>query len=142
MTIGELARRSGIRASTIRYYEAVGVLPAPSRTSGQRRYDATAVQRLAIIRFAKHVGFSLPEIQRLLAGPATRPPTERWRQMAHQRLEAINASLEHAHAIKSLLLGTLSQTCPKLVERGSKLAEDLRSKDAASTRSTDGRTNP
>ncbi len=123
MTIGELARRSGVRASAIRYYEALGVLPSPPRSSGQRRYDETALQRLAIIRFAKHVGFSLPDIRQLLAGVSTRPPPERWRRMAHERLEAVEAALDHARAIKRLLLGTLSQTCPKLVERGSMIAE-------------------
>jgi MerR family redox-sensitive transcriptional activator SoxR len=118
VTIGEVARRAGVRASTIRYYEAVGVLPAPPGTSRQRRYDHTALHRLAIVRFATHVGFSLPKIQQLLAGPATRPPTERWRRMAHDRLASIDATLHHAQAIKQLLLGTLTQTCPKLVEHG------------------------
>src|SRR5436305_1205526 len=102
MTIGELARRSGVRASAIRYYETVGVLPQAPRTSGQRRYDETALHRLAVVRFAKHVGFSLPEIRLLLADTATRPPTDRWRRMAHERLAAIDAALDHAQAIRQL----------------------------------------
>jgi DNA-binding transcriptional MerR regulator len=65
MTIGQIARRAGISQSTIRYYERLGLLPAPIRSSGQRRYDDTVLQRLAVIRFAKYVGFSLTEVTQL-----------------------------------------------------------------------------
>jgi MerR family transcriptional regulator, redox-sensitive transcriptional activator SoxR len=127
VTIGEFARKSGVTASTIRYYEEQGVLPPPPRVSGQRRYDDRDVQRLAIVRFAKHVGFSLSEIKQLLDGATVRPPSERWRKMAHQRLDAIDALLANANTIKRMVLESLSQTCPKLVERGSKLMSDTAS---------------
>jgi DNA-binding transcriptional MerR regulator len=52
MTIGELAAESGLPASTIRYWERIGVLPKPPRVSGQRRYTGNAVQRLAVLRLA------------------------------------------------------------------------------------------
>jgi MerR family redox-sensitive transcriptional activator SoxR len=52
MTISELAAESGLPASTIPYWEKIGVLPKPVRAGGQRRYSADAVQRLAVLRLA------------------------------------------------------------------------------------------
>src|SRR5918911_197322 len=68
MRIGELARRSGIASTALRYYEKAGLLPPARRTpSGYRAYDATALQRLVFIRAAQAVGLSLPEIRDVIA---------------------------------------------------------------------------
>ena len=68
MKIGELAQRAGVGIDTVRYYERQGLLPAPERmASGYRRYDQTDVARLRFIRRAKALGFTLVEIQELLA---------------------------------------------------------------------------
>ncbi|UTY59232.1 MerR family transcriptional regulator [Massilia sp. erpn] len=67
MKIGELATRSGIAASTIRFYESKGLLKAVSRLSnGYRDYPLEAVALLAIINDAQRVGFSLEEIKQVL----------------------------------------------------------------------------
>ena len=63
LTIGEVARRAGVRASAIRYYEEAGLLPAPERVGGKRRYDEGILRRLAIIGGAKRAGFTLREIR-------------------------------------------------------------------------------
>ncbi len=63
MTIGELARRAGVKAQTIRFYEREGLVPVPARSAaGYRRYPAEAVERVRFIRAAKEVGFTLEEI--------------------------------------------------------------------------------
>lgn len=67
MTIGQVAQRAGVRASTIRYYEERGVLRAPDRVAGQRRYGSDVLRRLAIIDVAQRAGFSLTEAADLLA---------------------------------------------------------------------------
>lgn len=68
ISIGELARRSGVKVPTIRYYEHVGLLPAPARTAGQqRRYDNQAVRRLNFIRHARELGFEVDAVRELLA---------------------------------------------------------------------------
>ena len=67
-------RRMGLRTSAVRYYERTGLLPKPERHSGQRRYDHAVLARLAVIRFAKHVGFKLTDIKRLLEGVRDLPP--------------------------------------------------------------------
>jgi MerR family redox-sensitive transcriptional activator SoxR len=124
MTIGEIASRSRTRSSAIRYYEQLGLLPAPARVSGQRRYDDAVLRRLAIIRFAKHVGFSLREIRHLFQGMGVPPAPERWREMAHQKMQDIDEAIVQASALKRMLQDTLSHTCPRLVERGLALDED------------------
>jgi MerR family copper efflux transcriptional regulator len=66
--IGELASRSGVPVKTIRYYEEIGVLAAPARTtSGYRSYDDTAVDHLAFVRAAQAVGLTLGEIRQIVA---------------------------------------------------------------------------
>jgi len=68
MRIGELAERSGVSAKTIRYYEDIGLLPAPARSgSGYRDYEPSTADRLAFIRAAQAVGLSLGEIRGIVA---------------------------------------------------------------------------
>lgn len=118
MSIGEVARRMGLRSSAIRYYERLGLLPKPPRVSGRRRYDERALERLAMVRFAKHVGFSISEIKVLLGGVEGRPPTERWRRLAAEKVAEVDAFVAQARSIRNLLSDTLAHQCPKLVERG------------------------
>lgn len=67
ISIGELARRSGVKAPTIRYYEQAGLLPVPGRTEGrQRRYGRAAVERLNFIRHARELGFEVAAVRELL----------------------------------------------------------------------------
>ena len=57
-TIGDLARRAGYAVQTVRYYEQIGLMPAPPRTDGhQRRYDEAHLKRLPFIRHARDLGF-------------------------------------------------------------------------------------
>lgn len=58
LTIGELARQTGVAASALRYYEEVGLLPAPARVSGQRHYPESAVTIVAAIRLHSDAGFT------------------------------------------------------------------------------------
>lgn len=68
MRIGEIERRSGVPAKTIRYYEQIGVLPEPGRTpAGYRDYGEDAVVRLAFVRDAQAVGLTLGEIRSIVA---------------------------------------------------------------------------
>ena len=68
MKIGELAGRSGLNASAIRYYERRGLLPAPHLAGGQRQYSPDALHRILLIRFASEMGFTLSEIKVFLNG--------------------------------------------------------------------------
>ncbi|WP_337268854.1 MerR family transcriptional regulator [Oryzifoliimicrobium ureilyticus] len=67
ITIGEAARRSGVKVPTIRYYESIGLLQAPSRSEGnQRAYEEDDIRRLAFIRHARELGFDIEAIRALL----------------------------------------------------------------------------
>jgi Cu(I)-responsive transcriptional regulator len=67
LSIGALARRTGTKVQTIRYYEEIGLMPQAERTSGgQRRYSETELDRLAFIRHARELGFPLEDIRELL----------------------------------------------------------------------------
>ena len=68
LTIGELARRTGVKVQTIRYYETIDLLPLPDRTdSNQRRYDVRAADTLRFIRHARDLGFEIRQIRDLLS---------------------------------------------------------------------------
>jgi MerR family redox-sensitive transcriptional activator SoxR len=124
LAIGEVAERSGLRTSAIRYYEKVGLLPKAPRLNGRRRYDEVVLERLAIIRFAKRVGFGVTDTAKLLGGTPGRPPPERWRKLAHEKMMEIDRLVAEASVVRKLLSETLDQKCPKLVERGNAVTGD------------------
>src|SRR6267378_8375728 len=68
LAISDVARVFGLRTSAIRYYEQIGILPPPIRKNGQRRYDNSALFRLAVVQRAQESGFTLDEIRELFFG--------------------------------------------------------------------------
>lgn len=118
-TIGEVARRAGVRPSALRYYERTGVLPPPGRENGRRRYDEEVLHevldRLAIVRVAQQAGFTIAEIQTLLDGfSEDTPPSERWRVLAREKLSEVEALIGRAQGMKSLLERGLECECLRL----------------------------
>ena len=115
LAIGEVARRAGMRPSALRYYESIGLLPAPRRVNGRRRYDPVAIQMLRVIQLAQHAGFSVAEIQRLLHGfPAETPPADRWRPLAEHKMREIDALIARAEQMKGILETLLTCGCGRL----------------------------
>ncbi len=91
LSIGEVARRTGIRPSALRYYEEVGLLPRTPRTGGRRRYGEQAVQMVEALRFAQQAGFTLDEIRKLFHGfDAKAPLGNRWRLLAEAKLRELD----------------------------------------------------
>jgi MerR family redox-sensitive transcriptional activator SoxR len=84
ITIGEVAQRSGVAASALRFYEARGLIEAVRGDSGHRRYRRSMLRRVAFILFAQRVGFSLDEIAMQLSGlPADHVPTgAEWKRLS------------------------------------------------------------
>ncbi len=115
LTIGDIARQAGVRPSTLRYYESIGLLPAPSRVSGRRRYTPDILQRLAVIRLARHAGFSIAQMQTLFHGfPSTTSPAERWQTLASQKLIEVSALIASAQQMQDLLRTLLKCDCCQL----------------------------
>ena len=112
LTIGEVARRTGVRPSALRYYEAAGVLPAAARQHGQRRYDDAILARLAVVRLAQAVGFSVAEMRDLVAGfDEAGVDAERWRELAGRKLREIDALIARAEQMKDVLEASLRCGC-------------------------------
>jgi len=115
MKIGELAGRSGLNASAIRYYEGRGLLPVPHRAGGQRRYSADALDRVLLIRFASEMGFTLSEIKVFLNGLRDDAPVgPRWKKLAHRKIQEVEGSIQRARRLKSLLEHLLHCRCISL----------------------------
>lgn len=127
MTIGELSRKSGVPASTIRYYERIGVLPAAPRVRGWRNYGGAAVDQLAVLALAQSCGFSLEEMRRLLHGfPRATPASRRWQQLAREKQAELDTHLARITHMKMVLDRVLACRCLTLAECGAKLARSLR----------------
>lgn len=117
LTISEVARRSGVRATTIRYYESINVLPEPRRANGRRRYDSAILDRLEFIRVAQRLGFTLAEVGLLFEQRATAAPlSERWQALAREKLADVERLIRQARAVRQTLIGGLRCGCPNLHE--------------------------
>jgi MerR family transcriptional regulator, redox-sensitive transcriptional activator SoxR len=115
LSIGEVARRAGVRASALRYYERAGILPKAGRVNGRRVYDAGTVRRIELLRFAQHAGFTLDEIRTLFSGfDAKTPLSARWRKMAQQKVEELEALSRQVERMKSALELGLQCGCVRI----------------------------
>ncbi|HWD57471.1 MAG TPA: helix-turn-helix domain-containing protein [Stellaceae bacterium] len=106
MQIGELARRSGCNVETVRYYERIGLLPSPARSAGRYRlYGAADVRRLAFVRRARGLGFTLDEVRALLALSTHdgRAACAEVRQLAADHLAEVRAKIADLKAMETVL---------------------------------------
>jgi MerR family transcriptional regulator, redox-sensitive transcriptional activator SoxR len=115
LLIGDVAQASGKAASAIRYYERIGLIPAPGRVSGRRRYPRSALRALAIIDTAQRAGLTLDEIRPLLAAaPADLAVSERLRLVATRKLPELRALIERAELVSRWLEAAARCACPSL----------------------------
>jgi MerR family redox-sensitive transcriptional activator SoxR len=91
LSIGEVARKTGIRTSALRFYEEAGILPEPARVNGRRIYEADAIRRMDVLRFAPQAGFTLEEIKTLFHGfGAETPLSVRWKALVRAKLAELD----------------------------------------------------
>jgi MerR family transcriptional regulator, redox-sensitive transcriptional activator SoxR len=127
LTISEVARQVGLQPSAIRYYERIGLLPRAPRVSGQRRYDTTALYRLAIIHRARQLGFTLSEIQHLFFGfrDITRP-SERWRTLSQRKLAELDHLMDGIKAVRGVLKKMMTKCrCDTLDQCGKDIFQSM-----------------
>jgi MerR family transcriptional regulator, redox-sensitive transcriptional activator SoxR len=115
MRIGEVAEQAGVRTSLIRYYERIGLLPAPERVSGQRRYDASVLRRLAVIDVAQRAGLSLDEISELVRA-GSEPISDHLRDLAERKLLEIDALIDRAQRVRVWLQTAAGCGCQTIDE--------------------------
>jgi DNA-binding transcriptional MerR regulator len=109
LSIGEVARRSGVAATTLRYYEDSGLLRPPSRVAGRRRYDQSVMTRLEVIGLCKAAGFSLDEIRVLLTdGDPGRPAS---RTLAEAKLIDIDAQMATLRRAREIIEWAMNCPC-------------------------------
>ena len=131
MKIGELARRSNLKPSAIRFYEKTGLLPAPARKNGRRVYSSEAAERLDLIGFAKETGFSLPEIKLLLHGfPASTTAGARWRKLATAKIAQLESSIAKARAMEGMLRSIMKCRCVTIDQCARSLAACMKTHPA------------
>jgi MerR family redox-sensitive transcriptional activator SoxR len=111
-SIGEIAKRTGVRTSALRYYEEAGILPPAARTGGRRYYDADAIRRIDVLRFAQQAGFTLDEIKTLFHGfGAETPLSARWQSMARAKLSELDVLAKRIKRMKRALALGLECGC-------------------------------
>lgn len=117
LSIGEVARRAGVNASAIRYYERAGLLAEPERVGGKRRYDPGVIQRLRLIDAAKRTGLTIKETGMLIHGfPPEAAAPERWRSLASNKLEEVEELMAQLAQMRDLLEEALRCECVSLDE--------------------------
>lgn len=111
MRIGEVAERTQVPAKTIRYYESIGLLPPPGRSSnGYRVYDSSTVDRLGFVRRAKASGLTLAEIGRVIsARDRGEAPCSHVEALIEARIAAIETQIDGLTRLKSELDGVLER---------------------------------
>ncbi len=111
MNIGEAAKRSGVPAKTIRYYESIGLIPPADRKgSGYRDYDANEVETLRFIQRARSLGFSVKDVGNLLA---------LWRDRSRASADVKRVALAHVEEIETKIaeLESMRRTLLQLTRR-------------------------
>ena len=111
LSIGRLARETGTKVQTIRYYEQIGLLPEPGRSAGgQRRYAAQDLDRLAFIRHARQLGFGLVAIRELLElADHPRQPCAHADAIARRQLGQVERRIRRLEALRTELARMVAQ---------------------------------
>jgi MerR family redox-sensitive transcriptional activator SoxR len=135
LRIGELAQRAGISASAVRYYERVGLLPAPTRSSGRRDYADDALPRLAVVLRARRMGFGISETRQLVSVFPPASPSARWKALAATKILAMDTVIANARAMKTMLQLISQCRCKSWLQCGTRLlAQPLAIAGARSSR--------
>lgn len=104
ISIYQVIQQTGVPASTLRYYEEIGLLHPTRRISGRRQYDESVLQRLALIRTGQQAGFTLAELRVLLnrvLGTESNGPA--WDELMHRKLQEMEKLMQNIERMKRLL---------------------------------------
>lgn len=121
--IGEVADRTGLSVSALRYYDQLGLLGDVPRHAGVRRFPGTVLRRLALIRAAQEAGFTLAEIKLLLDQRPDANVRQQWEALAARRLPELDALIDRLSRLRDtvadcLACGCLSLTKCAMLQRG------------------------
>lgn len=118
MTIGQVARRVGLRPSAIRYYEAHGVLQPPVRSANEYRlYGSDALALLRFVQRAKELGFDLKEIRQIIEASHKEPPCALSRKLIERHVAQVEGELRRLRSLRGCLKRLLRRA-PRSVAGG------------------------
>jgi MerR family mercuric resistance operon transcriptional regulator len=110
MTIGRLAKEAGVNVETVRYYQRRGLIDEPQKPAGgHRRYAPSALRRIAFIRRAQSLGFSLAEVESLITHADTRNSKET-RQIAERKLSSLNLHIDQLRKMRDELKALIEKS--------------------------------
>lgn len=116
LTIGDLAERTGVATSALRYYEAEGLISADRSPAGHRRYERATIRRVSFIRVAQELGLTLDEIRSALSSlPDNRTPTKSdWEHLAGEWQPRLDAQIALLERLRDRLAGCIGCGCLSL----------------------------
>ena len=116
LTIGEMAARSGVRTSALRYYESLGLIASERTAGGHRLYARETLRRVAVIRAAQLLGLTLEEIRRALDElPEARTPNRRdWERLSQTWRGSLDGRIAELAALRDRLSGCIGCGCLSL----------------------------
>jgi MerR family transcriptional regulator, redox-sensitive transcriptional activator SoxR len=116
LTIGQVAERSGVPHTALRFYEDAGLITAERTTGNQRRYPRAVLRRLAFIRTAQRVGLSLEDIQRAMSAlPENRTPTKAdWARLSNTWRDELDTRIDALQRLRDRLTGCIGCGCLSL----------------------------
>jgi DNA-binding transcriptional MerR regulator len=118
LTIGDLARRTGVATTALRYYDELGLVSPAARSGGQRRYDDAAVRQVGVVLLLRDLGFTLAEIARLMGGEPDRLGRD---DLIRGKIDELDALIRDAEIARVALDHALAcpaddvRTCPKFL---------------------------
>ena len=136
LTIGELARRAGVRTSALRFYEERGLIAAARTAGNQRAYPRETLRRVAVIKAAQSLGLSLSDIKAALAHlPNERTPTRRdWERLSRRWAEHLDERIARLQRLRDKLSGCIGCGCLSLRRCALYNAEDAAAKEGPGAR--------
>ncbi len=136
LTIGQVAARSGVAPSALRYYEDQGLVTATRSAGGARRYPRGVLRRLAFVRAAQNVGLSLTEIRNALATlPEGRPPTARdWARLSRGWRDRLDEQIAALERLRDGLTSCIGCGCLSLTRCRLQNPHDVAAEEGAGAR--------
>ncbi|NYI03176.1 redox-sensitive transcriptional activator SoxR [Allostreptomyces psammosilenae] len=136
LSIGEVAHRSGVARSALRYYEEQGLIRAERTSGGTRRYRRSVLRRLAFVKAAQRIGLSLEEVRDELAAlPPDRSPTgEDWDRVVAAWQARIDERIDGLRRMREALAGCVGCGCLSLTKCGVYNPGDVAAEEGAGAR--------
>lgn len=113
LSVGAVARRCGVKVSTLHFYEGKGLIQSTRNAGNQRRYKKDVLRRIAVIKAAQKMGIGLEEIKAAFAAlPDNRTPTQRdWQRLSRHWREDLNARIAYLERLRDSLTGCIGCGC-------------------------------